>query len=324
MLISDKYSEYGVTGAFFWVTQLFVILVISEKPLEIWRAWMMIIEPFFEVIPATLKVSIAGVLAALGIMAIFVAGLLLDLLGSYYIIPETFIFRHQIEKNRDWLSHFVEENSSFIKEDFDYFLTHPENFWKFEKYRFGIFPGTSPRSYLPFQKRVLPPKDYQEYQNLYRFAESYNRLQSLLMSYISVNPVTPNMNAFYDQIQLWRTSKAISFALLIVAIEIFLNFSFKIMKDMLTALGDFFMSINSSTGQVSVQGYVLNELLSLFLLLTFSVIFLIIYYFSVAIANQSYFRMCSNLFAIVYSLEKIKSNKNEEPSTPLREDAGIA
>jgi hypothetical protein len=100
MLISDKYSEYGVTGAFFWVTQLFVILVISEKPLEIWRAWMMIIEPFFEVIPATLKVSIAGVLAALGIMAIFVAGLLLDLLGSYYIIPETFIFRHQIEKVR--------------------------------------------------------------------------------------------------------------------------------------------------------------------------------------------------------------------------------
>jgi hypothetical protein len=315
MLISDKYSEYGVTGAFFWVTQLFVILILSERPLAMWSTWMGEINPFFMAVPEILKVSIAGVLAALGIMAIFVTGLLLDLFGSYQISPEIFIFRHQVEKNLEWLNSFVEENKSFIGKDFNDFLSHPEDFWKIQRDFWGIQADVFLLRRLRKKSKMSSPIASI---NSLKFSESYNRLQSLLISYCSVNTNTSNLNAFYDQVHLWRTSKAISFAVMLTGYEIALVFCIK------TIIRLFYLLLHG-LWSAEESRLLFRELTSYYVwLLATMIFFVIIYYFSVIITNQSYSRMCSNLFALIYFLEKIEQGKDKQQSMPLSEDAGIA
>jgi hypothetical protein len=319
MLISERFSEYGITGAFFWVIQLIIILIISEHPLVIWSTWMSQIDPFFSAIPDVLKVSIAGVLAVLGTMAIFVAGLLLDLMGSYYTGPEMFIFRHQVEKNREWLSSFVNKNRGFIGKDYDEFLSHPEDYWKFQKDHWKFqkemvyfgFRNTFPFRILRIlKKKSNLPKPTPPTYNSSQFVEPYNRLQSLLISYISIYSGTSNLDVYYDQMHFWRTARAVSIALLLFGLELFLAFSVRFLIAAIVKLRE--IPFNQDQFTLFTWGT-----LNMIWLFIYAIIFIFSAYISVVIARKSYSRMCSTLFALVYSMEEPhRENRQQDALQP--------
>jgi hypothetical protein len=77
MKISDRFLDYGLTGGFFLTVQ--IILLLHFFP-QMWHG----ILSMTTVIPSTLNGSINTILAALGIVAIFFTGAILDLFAPFY------------------------------------------------------------------------------------------------------------------------------------------------------------------------------------------------------------------------------------------------
>jgi hypothetical protein len=77
--LTTRFAEYAVTGGFFWICQAAIALITG-------RFW-----PFIELIrrvigewPQTAQGALANAFGALGLITVFVTGLVLDLLASYF------------------------------------------------------------------------------------------------------------------------------------------------------------------------------------------------------------------------------------------------
>lgn len=206
MLISERYSEYGITGAFFWIIQIFMLIKFyDDSPLSIWQNWMSEIAPFFSAIPDILQVSVAGVLGAIGIMAIFIAGLLLDLLGILLSFQERIVFTKQLIQSKFWLQPFTEKNKSFLGSDYEILISSPESLWHSEK-------NHTLKSFL----RIF---FFKSRRDVNRYREAFSRLQSLLISNVMIYSDTSKLEFFNNHIHLWRTTRELCVAVYVFTFE---------------------------------------------------------------------------------------------------------
>lgn len=260
MQISSRFTEYGLTGGFFWICQLlFLVYTGQAKPLVSYLSKM---------VPEKIDPSISQIgstaISALTIIAVFVTGLLLDLLAVYFRPTEMRVFNQHLVRNRDWLGRLIADHKSYCEADYEEFERKfgETSLAKDTMAGFGVFlfwNRQRRQRYVAAMKRGWG----------WGLGRPYERLWSFFASYVLVESRSSQLSLMMDQYYLWRTGRTVSVSLVILFLEIqFLNY------------------VPSCR---SAQPY----LLQFFLPLALSTL-------SILITREMYSRLCFTLFALVY------------------------
>ena len=197
MNISSRFSEFGLTGAFFWIAQIIYFSVVHDtevlKYSPEWIATINQYQPLAEKLPQTFIDVTSSLLTAFGIIGIFVTGLILNLLGSYFFLFEDIYFNRHLDRNREWLEDMIGDCPGAVRDDY---LKLREEFGT------RIF--------------VSPLKGFERA----RLTSCCTRVQSFLFSYIHVFGDNGSPETLGDHVHLWRTARAIGITFWVLAIEI--------------------------------------------------------------------------------------------------------
>jgi hypothetical protein len=279
MQLSARFAEYGVTGAFFGIGQFVIFITWSSLtgvPLSLPAG----ITSLLERVPATLQPSANNFIGILGIIGIFVAGLLLDLFGSLLIMWEMDIFRKHLKRNQEWLKEIVEKDAVYTAEDYKKFVKVGGGFdkreWRAAFDMFIFWNRKRRKSFIDSLKRLF---------DRFRLIKSYNRLWTFFSSFAAVLPGSSQVGIFIDQMYLWRTSRAIATAMIIFSFEIVLM-PYILMAQPNSIFGNYPSSIG-----------------------WFLAIQIILMSISVLITYLAYSRMCYTLFSLVYLTSEKLENK---------------
>jgi len=193
--ISDRFTDYGLIGGFFWLLQVALgsFCGIFEPGSNLLRS----LKAGLDAIPSGAVASVAALVGALALIAVFATGLVLDLLGSsYYRIMEAGIFVAYIRRNRRWLEDIVNQSRDYMQDDWSVLLNTPA-YWR----------GSFSKEHLlhPFRRGRIRPM--------------YMRMQSFLLSYVLLAPGMDKVELLSTQMALWNLSRAIATAMLVVAVE---------------------------------------------------------------------------------------------------------
>jgi hypothetical protein len=117
MKISDRFTDYGLIGGFFWLLQCSLFAIVFFP-----MVWDPSFPPICKDLVAALSASsnpvLAGLLGALTLILIFTTGLLLDLLGSSLSRSiETNIFVKHLQRNNTWMGRLMQENGDYVQDD---------------------------------------------------------------------------------------------------------------------------------------------------------------------------------------------------------------
>jgi len=194
MNISTRFTEFAMTGAFFWISQFVLFGFVHEDELMTYLPqWMGVLYGYEVLIPQALQGAMGAMLTAFGLIGIFVTGLVMDLLGVYFTPLERIIFNRHVSRNHDWLNGATAECSPSVHADY---IQLKENF------------GTG---------FIVPPKKTMLRLSLGR---QCRRIQAFLFSYIHVFSDNAMPEMLIDNVHLWRTTRAISTTLLFLGFEI--------------------------------------------------------------------------------------------------------
>lgn len=196
MNISSRFTEFGMTGAFFWISQIvFFGLAYDQQLADLIPRWVSVWNSYQAGLPKVLEDSAGSLLTVFGVIGIFITGLILDLMGSYFAFSELTIFNRHLKRNQNWLNDMtrqcpenIQQDYRALRDNFDtHFIASPKKMWQ----RIGL-------------------------------ADECKHIETFLFSFIHVYSSLSEM--LVDTMHLWRTSRAISTTLLILAIEvIYLN-----------------------------------------------------------------------------------------------------
>ena len=211
MQISSRFTEYGLTGGFFWICQFIFLWYIGQ--IQSWWSNLSTVQ-----IPTGISQissgAVTGLVSALGIIAIFVAGLLLDLLAAYFKPLEMRVFYRHLVSNRDWLSRLIADHNGYCGTDYAKF----ERRYSGSSYFKDTLAGLNIFLYWNRERR-------QRYHAVWRrgwgwrLRRPYERLWNFLASYVIVASGSSQLSLMLDQYYLWRAGRAISIVLLIVFFE---------------------------------------------------------------------------------------------------------
>jgi len=106
MQIGSRFTEYGLTGGFFWICQLLFLVYSGQAKTLLSNLSSVKLDP-------TSWISQIGptAISALAIIAVFVTGLLLDLFAVYFRPMEMRVFRQHLVRNRDWLGRLITDHT---------------------------------------------------------------------------------------------------------------------------------------------------------------------------------------------------------------------
>jgi hypothetical protein len=198
MQIGSRFTEYGLTGGFFWICQ-FILLWCSGQiqPLQSNVSTVQLH------IAKDIPIPITSLVTALAIIAVFVTGLLLDLSAVYFRPLEMGVFRRHLVRNRDWVGRLIADHKGYCEADYEEFERLPKDMPK--------------RSYiLLFWNQEWRQRAWA----VLRQARPYERLWSFFASYVLVQSGSSQLSLMVDQYYLWRTGRAVSAALLILLCEV--------------------------------------------------------------------------------------------------------
>ncbi len=197
MNISSRFSEFGMTGAFFWIAQIIYFALVHDTELqELAPGWIASLDHYqalTKALPQTFKDVAGALLTAFGLIGIFVTGLILNLLGSYFFLFEDIYLNRHLKTNHGWLDKMVDECPGAVRDD--YLRLRKE---------FGANIFVSARQGL---KRLL-------------LTGCCTRVQSFLFSYIHVFGDNGSPEVLSDHVHLWRTARAIGITFWVLSVEI--------------------------------------------------------------------------------------------------------
>ena len=246
MNVSPRFTEFGMTGAFFWISQIIFFSAAYDQTLaDLIPQWVTVWDNNQAQLPKVLQDAFGSLLTVFGVIGIFVTGLILDLIGSYFALLEMTIFNRHLKGNQDWLNNLSRQCPESIQRDYQVLR---------DAFETDFF---------------VPPKKALERIGM---ARQYKHVQTFLFSYIHVFSSMSEM--LVDNMHLWRTSRAISTTLLILAVEVILL---------------------KSHGDLSAWAYV--------------VLHLILFGLSALITLRSYSRLCFTLFSLACATRELKPQK---------------
>jgi len=288
MRISDRFIDYGTTGAFFLIGQ-FILLALWGQPV-----WLLSLLSHVTVAPS-LQSTFNSLIVALGITAIFFFGLILDLLGSIFFpmrLEELGSFKNQVETNKEWLQLWGQENA-YLQKSYEEFQTAYSDLdwraymsysWKRlrQKAR-DVFPHRQVAQNHPAREEsadeiVVTSAKKQDYG---RLNHNYTKLRYYVQSYILINSGLQQLDTLTDQIHLWRTSRSISLATAIWLGEATIALVIGLVATIVAIFGQFFPS-----------------LLTFFLFVLIWVVLLALTVLTLGMARSAFSRMCSTMFSL--------------------------
>lgn len=201
MNISTRITEYSVTGGLLWVN-IFLFATLLNLPLDhinlasatqVWSNWILALTPLKATLeaalPSALQSSFGALLGALAIIVIFFSGILLDLIGPLFFVPfELYFFRQSlVQKNRVWLDDVIDANREFIGDDYQRFIAGKVVDWK--------------HPLVWFEQR-----------------RCFHKISAFLLAHIMLTSRDAALNELMDRVHLWRTSRAISTSMVVLAV----------------------------------------------------------------------------------------------------------
>lgn len=195
MQAAIRFAEYAITGGVFWLSVLLFMTLLFFTPsgdagmldtmILTWNSWVTTLTKQLGTISGTVETLVMS----LSVLVIFCSGLMLELISPYFFFTiELREFNKQfITKNQRWIHKLIERNAEFIGEDFR--EIQQEKSWKWND------PGRS-----------------------FRQMGRYSRLKDFLLAYIDVFSSSSRVETLTDHIRLFRLSRSISMAMLILAI----------------------------------------------------------------------------------------------------------
>jgi len=267
MQIGSRFTEWGLTGGFFWICQLLFltysgqrIILLSNLPSKLEPDW---------ILP-----SVSTAISALAIVAVFVTGLLLDLSAVYFRQWEMRVFHRHLVRNRDWLGRFIADHKGYGEADYEEFerLLSKSSLAKDRKAGFGV-------SLLWNRQRRR--QYFAEGWGPWKGARAYERLWSFFASYVLVESGSSQLSLMTDQYYFWRTGRAISTSLAILMFEVFL----------FTFAHSLFSSTDTHT-PISPGSFIMSLFPSIITWAVLSV--------AIMITLGTYSRFCFTLFSLVY------------------------
>jgi hypothetical protein len=280
MQIASRFAEYGLTGGFFWLCQL-CLLASSGIGAELWSRASAMQLSIPEGSSSIFTTVISSLASALAIIAVFVAGLLLDLLAApFFRQSEMHVFKKHLHRNDSWIAPFIKQHGEYCLADYDAMRDRfgEASYWKSFKAGLDFFLFWRPER----RQRYLEATEGGAF-GRWRLVRPYERLWSFLSSYVVVLSGSSQLGVFTDQYYLWRTGRAISVALMIVFFEA--QFS-----GILFSLSLRFNSFLAGLAIGALLPLALNGL-------------------AIAITLATYSRLCYTLFSLVYATrEKVTSS----------------
>jgi hypothetical protein len=176
--IDRRFADYAFTGGFYFICQAVLLWALGY-----WPGFINQLQELVSSAPAATSVIgslITGLAGVLGLIAVFVCGLLLDLAATFLQPFEMVVFRRHLSRNSHWLVDLIENNKHYCGSDYEA-LT-----------------------------RKRPPKP---------FSGSYQRLWGFFTSYITVQSSGASLTIMMDHYSLWRTGRSIAIAIYIVMFQ---------------------------------------------------------------------------------------------------------
>jgi len=209
MQIGSRFTEYGLTGGFFWICQLLVFTYSGQAKVLLSNLSSVKLEPSW-----ILQIG-SPAITALAIIAVFVAGLLLDLSAVYFRRWEMSVFHRHLIRNRDWLDQLIADHKGYCEADYKEFERQFDKSSRSKDTEAGfgvslLWNRKRRQQYIAAVKRGWGP---------WR-AHPYERLWSFFASYVLVESGSSQLSLMVDQYYLWRTGRAISTSLVILILEV--------------------------------------------------------------------------------------------------------
>jgi len=201
MNFGARFSEFGMTGAVFWICQILLFTIGTGEVAG--EHFLDMLTKFMGIGDTPVLTSAAGsLLTVFGLIGIFVTGLVLDMIGSIFFMQEMRIFGGHITRNIDWLDNMTDKCSAAVAEDYQIFQEE--------------FDDKNISTKYTYTRQMDPRFHYRRF----RLRSRYRHLQTFLLSYVHVYSANGTSDQLTDHIHVWRTSRAISMALFIVSIEV--------------------------------------------------------------------------------------------------------
>jgi hypothetical protein len=200
-----RYAEYGITGGFFLVTLALIFGFVFPDRL-VWAATAsgFLSSAILDKIPPLAQPAIQSLLVALALLSVFLVGLVLEIIGSVFVVYEAWVFRKFLIMNQ-WVAKFVEAELPDYAEDYGLFLDQVGQIFRWKQEFWGpvqIFESI-------FQR----PRQVQK---------RFRRLESALLAKVLTSGAKTEMLA--EQISICRMSRSIAAALYLFLFLVFYVF----------------------------------------------------------------------------------------------------
>jgi|SRR6516225_5865319 hypothetical protein len=190
-----RYAEYGITGGFFLCTQALIFgLAFPDVLVSGAHSFGVLLTASVGNIPEEARPAIQSLLVALTLLSVFIIGLVLEIIGSVFMLSEANIFRKRLAMKNQWVAKFVKAELPDYADDYRLFLELADR-WKPKNWFRGI----------KWQRDVH---------------QLFRRLESVLIAKVLTSGAKTEMLA--EQISICRMSRAIGTALYVVTFEFLL------------------------------------------------------------------------------------------------------
>lgn len=206
MKISDRFTDYALTGGLFWVLQLLVFLISNEYN---WKDLLNKWTASFPLMPA----SSTALLGAAGLIIVFTTGMFLDVLGSWiFRLVEITVFIKRLKAHREWIDPILSQSMAYIQ--YDYTVLY--RMYSFEEFFVLIL---SPRDLLRYLRSRMS-KSAETELDLSTAMNAFHRIQSLLSSRLLLSSGVEKVESLGSQLSLWTTARAFGASLVAIAVEL--------------------------------------------------------------------------------------------------------
>ena len=169
-------------------------------------------------VPTAAQPAIQSLLVALALLSVFITGLLLDLIGSVFVIWEAWIFRKQLKKNAAGSKAYFTAEMRDYAEDYKAFLVLSEQISVLGQMKettrmlLGLWRPSGWREYFHtlWSKGILWQRNVQQL---------FRRLEFALIAKVLASGAKTDMLS--EQISICRMSRAITAALYAISLEVF-------------------------------------------------------------------------------------------------------
>src|SRR5262245_43777917 len=165
-----RYAEYGITGGFFLFTQALILgLAYPDVLVSGAHSFGVLLNASVGTIPEEARPAIQSLLVALALLGVFIIGLVLEIIGSIFMLYEANVFRNRLAMN-PWVARFVEAELPDYAEDYRLVL-NLANLWSHYK------EELKPKNWLRSLRRPLGGFQWQR-----QVHQRFRRFESVLIA----------------------------------------------------------------------------------------------------------------------------------------------